>query len=197
MEVCNDTIRAAFKSWRGRKACTGTPNLLLSLWVKGHTAERCGVDWWEMSSRLLGIRMSLSDFPSLMTFKDAAFRLISRWMLWGTQCRICFIWKDYLWDTKDIASTKGFFFSFPFLQSLWRKKFNDFNLIAQRENSELLYVHLECPPPTLPLPSQSTNHFLEHTSFGEGSPGRSESGHSCSLSALDFLPHSTQPPPSW
>lgn len=192
MEVCNDTIRAAFNSWRGRKACTGAPNLLFSLWVKGHTAERCGVDRWEMSSRLLGIRMSLSDFPSLMTFKDAAFRLISRWMLWGTQCRICFIWKDYLWHTKDIASTKGyFFFLFLFYKASEGKKFCDFYLITQKENSELLYVRLECPP----IPS--VNHFLEHTSSSEGSPGRFESGHSCFLAALGFLRHSTQPPPCW
>lgn len=173
MEVCNDTIRAAFNSWRGRKACTGAPNLLFSLWVKGHTAERCGVDWWEMSSRLLGIRMSLSDFPSLMTFKDAAFRLISRWMLWGTQCRICFIWKDYLWDTEDISSTKGFFFPL-FL----------FYKASEGRNSMILSYHTKrkfritvC---SFRMPPPSVNHCVGHTSSSEGSPGRLESGHSCS-----------------
>lgn len=125
--------------------------------------------------------MSLSDFPSLVTFKDAAFRLISRWMLLVTQCRICFIQKDYLSDTEDIASTKGSFFFF--LQSLWRKKFNDYILsVTQKENLELLYVQLE----HFFFPLKALIIFWKHTSSSEESPGRSDSGHSLLFSPSGF-----------
>lgn len=124
--------------------------------------ERCRVDWWEMSSRLLGIRMSLSDFPSLVTFKDAAFRLISRWMLLVTQCRICFIWKDYLSDTEDTASTKGFVFFF-FLFSPPKpleKEIQWLYLICHTKRKFRITV---CSIRTFFSP-QSINHFLEHAS---------------------------------
>lgn len=99
-----------------------------------------------MKTRLLGIRMSLSDFPSLVTFKDAAFRLISRWMLLVTQCREFVSYEKTIFQTlKILLPQRALFFFFLFsLQSPWRKKFNDYILsVTQKENSELLYVQLE------------------------------------------------------
>lgn len=88
--------------------------------MKGHAAEHCRVDWGEMSSRLLGIRMSLSDFPSLVTFKDAAFRLISRWMLLVNPMQNLFHIKRLSFRHQRYCFHKGFFPTKPLEKEIQR-----------------------------------------------------------------------------
>lgn len=75
MEVRNDNISTALAFQGGGRPALESRKAALCVGKVGHSG------WGEVSTPRLSIRMSLSDFPSLVTFRDAAFRLISRWML--------------------------------------------------------------------------------------------------------------------
>lgn len=75
MEVRNDSISTAPASRGGGRPAAESRRAALCEGKVGHAG------WGGVRAPRLGIRMRLSDFPSLVTFRDAAFRLISRWML--------------------------------------------------------------------------------------------------------------------
>lgn len=108
----------------------GRPGARALLFVRERLATRVG----SREPPRLGIRMSLSDFPSLVTFRDAAFRLISRWMLLVTSA-------ESVSHRKAVSQIqrrrlhKGF---------SCREKFSDHILsVTRRENSQSLCVQLD------------------------------------------------------
>lgn len=137
-----------------------------------------------MSAPRRGIRMSLSDFPSLVTFRDAAFRLISRWMLLVTSA-VSFIEKGRLSDTQTSPPHRAF------LRSLRGEKLSDDILsVTRREHLPSLCVQLDI------FFSQSINHFLEHSPSSGGSGGRPGSGHPSWLPSGSPAPLPPPPPRS-